>query len=190
MRHRWHLDNEFRTQHLGRMKAERAVKIGRKVVDRRCATCDEPIPDEEFATRRYCSMPCKDAGRDVEKRRATNKARYDRNPGPQRAETARRRALKRNSVLVCETPTVDILAEGPCVYCGGPPEDVDHVRPLSRGGVHHESNLVPACMRCNRGKHSKLLTEWDPERVARAVRRSPKVRAEWKRLALGQEAMF
>lgn len=189
-RNRYATSPELRRYHMLRMKEGRAARTGRSLTGRQCPTCGVPISKDAHALRRFCSIECKEAARDTEKRRAAFKARYDRNPGPQRAETARRRALKRNSVLVCETPTVDILKSGPCVYCGAPSEDVDHVRPLSRGGVHHESNLVPACMRCNRGKHSKLLTEWDSERVARAVKRSRKVRAEWKRLALGQEAMF
>lgn len=190
MRHRWHIDAEFRDQQLVRVKTERAAKAGRQIVGRLCATCKEPIPDSEFAGRRYCSINCKESARDTEKRRAASRDRYKRDPSAARAESSKRRALKRNSVLVCETSIMDILKSGPCVYCGAPSEDVDHIRPLSQGGVHHESNLVPACMRCNRGKHSQLLTEWDDVRVAHAVKRSPKVRAEWKRLQLGQEAMF
>lgn len=56
-----------------------------------------------------------------------------------------------------------------CVYCLGdftPKKcDTDHVIPLSRteeGGVHSMSNVVIACIRCNRSKHDKLLSEWIP----------------------------
>lgn len=46
-----------------------------------------------------------------------------------------------------------------CVWCGLGVEDeviltLDHLKPYSRGGDHHESNLVTCCHRCNssRGK--------------------------------------
>lgn len=42
-----------------------------------------------------------------------------------------------------------------CWMCGGEFEQVDHVKPLSRGGVHALSNLRPACASCNRSKGAK-----------------------------------
>lgn len=43
-----------------------------------------------------------------------------------------------------------------CHYCGASAADValeiDHVVPVARGGTNAESNLVPACLACNRGK--------------------------------------
>lgn len=39
----------------------------------------------------------------------------------------------------------------------------DHVVPISRGGEHVVSNLVPACRSCNSSKNNKLLyEEWVP----------------------------
>ncbi len=40
--------------------------------------------------------------------------------------------------------------------------DFDHVIPLSRGGVHTESNLKPTHHLCNRRKFNKLLEELTP----------------------------
>ena len=37
---------------------------------------------------------------------------------------------------------------------------MDHVLPLSRGGLHEVNNLVPACRKCNFNKHDKTLEEW------------------------------
>ena len=59
---------------------------------------------------------------------------------------------------------------------------VDHIRPLSRHGHEAEYNLVPACGSCNYGKCDRLLTEWDPVRVAHAAAHSSLVEAELKRL--------
>lgn len=50
-----------------------------------------------------------------------------------------------------------------CAYCGT--SDValtmDHVIPLSRGGRHSVSNIVPACLRCNSSKGSRTPEEWN-----------------------------
>jgi HNH endonuclease len=75
-----------------------------------------------------------------------------------------------------------IARSGPCVYCGDHADTVDHVRPLTRGGDEHASNLVPCCARCNFSKGPRLLTEWEPARVAYAAERSPIVATELARL--------
>lgn len=56
------------------------------------------------------------------------------------------------------------LAEGPCVYCGGPSDSWDHVLPVGRGGPHTAANLVPCCLPCNNrkgkygGESAELIT--------------------------------
>lgn len=57
---------------------------------------------------------------------------------------------------VCAT-----LREEPCDYCGGSGGEVDHVVPLTRGGLHHPQNLAPCCRACNSSKGNRLLSEWD-----------------------------
>jgi 5-methylcytosine-specific restriction endonuclease McrA len=97
-----------------------------------------------------------------------------------------RRARQRGAEIAGPVPPEvyeAIRASGPCVYCGGAPETIDHVRSLARGGWEHESNLVPACKSCNFSKGPKLLTEWGRVgRVAYGVAHSPKVAAEYGRL--------
>lgn len=45
-----------------------------------------------------------------------------------------------------------------CSYCGSKEKmTVDHVIPLSRGGKHDVSNIVPACKPCNIKKNNKSL---------------------------------
>lgn len=41
-----------------------------------------------------------------------------------------------------------------CAYCGCTPEllTIDHVAPISKGGNHTASNIVPACQSCNSRK--------------------------------------
>lgn len=51
---------------------------------------------------------------------------------------------------------------GRCAYCGVRPDllCMDHVVPLSRGGRHAPSNIVPACSPCNNTKAARFLSEW------------------------------
>jgi hypothetical protein len=76
---------------------------------------------------------------------------------------------------------VEVLASGPCVYCGAPPTDVDHIRALTQGGDEARDNLAPACRACNNSKGRKLLIHWDPVKVAHGVVHSPAVAAELER---------
>lgn len=47
-----------------------------------------------------------------------------------------------------------------CWICGYDAEQTDHVKPLSRGGLHVPSNLRPICKSCNSSKNDKWpLTE-------------------------------
>lgn len=52
-----------------------------------------------------------------------------------------------------------------CVYCGekDKPLECDHVHPVSRGGSNEDSNLVTACLPCNRSKKDKTIKEWRGE---------------------------
>ena len=49
-----------------------------------------------------------------------------------------------------------------CRYCGDEcgPFEVDHIHPVSRGGVCELKNLTVACKSCNRSKGNKTLDEW------------------------------
>jgi 5-methylcytosine-specific restriction endonuclease McrA len=46
-----------------------------------------------------------------------------------------------------------------CQYCGGPAENLDHVIPRSRGGLHVWENVVAACRRCNAKKEDRTPGE-------------------------------
>lgn len=50
-----------------------------------------------------------------------------------------------------------------CQYCGkSAPEvvlEVDHIKPVSKGGTNDILNLITSCFECNRGKSDKLLNE-------------------------------
>jgi 5-methylcytosine-specific restriction endonuclease McrA len=56
-----------------------------------------------------------------------------------------------------------------CQYCGGAAENIDHVVPRSRGGLHDWENVVAACRRCNTRKEDRL-----PEEAGFVLRRQPR----------------
>ena len=59
---------------------------------------------------------------------------------------------------------------GLCAYCGASgPLEADHRIPLSRGGSNDITNILPACVRCNRSKHARTETEFRAARIAAAA---------------------
>lgn len=38
--------------------------------------------------------------------------------------------------------------------------EIDHIRPLAKGGLHTWSNLAPACRECNQSKSDHELVVW------------------------------
>lgn len=53
-----------------------------------------------------------------------------------------------------------------CVYCGKHSRELttDHYVPISKGGLHVVSNLVPCCRQCNSSKGARDPEEWIEER--------------------------
>jgi len=55
-------------------------------------------------------------------------------------------------------------AKGVCHYCGRktPPRELtmDHIVPLSRGGMTTKGNVAPVCKECNNKKKYLLPMEW------------------------------
>lgn len=71
------------------------------------------------------------------------------------------RASNYDVVTVPEWVDILIRYDHKCAYCPAKLDlTMDHVVPLSRGGRHTATNLVPACERCNRMKADMYLSEW------------------------------
>lgn len=64
-----------------------------------------------------------------------------------------------------------------CALCTQPIKfkhvTLDHIVPLSKGGLHSYENIQPAHGLCN---HVKADGEWDPERLNEAIRKRDKRR--------------
>lgn len=44
-----------------------------------------------------------------------------------------------------------------CHYCNGQANTADHIIPVSHGGGHEITNLLPACTKCNSSRQDKTL---------------------------------
>lgn len=82
---------------------------------------------------------------------------------------------------------------GRCVYCEAQADlSLDHLRPVSKGGSNESSNLVTACMPCNRERGTKPWREYASKhvgaigRVQRQRRRSIRHHRASARVALEQ----
>lgn len=55
---------------------------------------------------------------------------------------------------------IRVLRQDPCCYCGAPMRDIDHIKPISRGGDNHWWNLTSACKACNQEKASRTVIQF------------------------------
>jgi len=86
---------------------------------------------------------------------------YEQNKWRYEISRAKRRAIKaKASIYVITAKDVSKIMSRPCIYCGAKAEHLEHVIPLSRGGLHSIGNLAPACAKCNLSKGAKLIVEW------------------------------
>ena len=101
----------------------------------------------------------------AEKTRQYRRADYERRTAAYKAASKKRKAILRAAAAALPFTADQLDARMSvfghrCAYCGGPFEHVDHVIPVSRGGLHCLSNLRPACAPCNLSKGAKRLAEW------------------------------
>jgi 5-methylcytosine-specific restriction endonuclease McrA len=68
-----------------------------------------------------------------------------------------------------------------CQYCGATAENLDHVLPRSRGGLHTWENVVASCRRCNARKEDRT-----PQEAGFTLHRMPVAPADGFRLTLGR----
>jgi len=82
-----------------------------------------------------------------------------------RSDAQRRRALVFNAPVNDFTTAqwLEVLADfgSSCAYClaSGVPLHQEHMQPVSRGGSHTRSNIVPACAPCNLRKGTRSLLD-------------------------------
>jgi 5-methylcytosine-specific restriction endonuclease McrA len=82
-----------------------------------------------------------------------------------RQKSKRRKALERGSVGIqvkgCQITKRFAEFGHRCAYCGATGDlHIEHVNPISKGGTHVLSNVVPACQYCNYSKRAKDAETW------------------------------
>lgn len=84
----------------------------------------------------------------------------ERNPGKVSQQRYRRRVTLENvecSLTSEQWQAIKIAYRNRCAYCGLRKKlTMDHVIPISKGGEHTASNIVPACQSCNSSKNARL----------------------------------
>jgi 5-methylcytosine-specific restriction endonuclease McrA len=134
-----------RDRHVARELAARA--------DRTCAECHAPLDPTLRRNRRFCSRRCINTRslREKKDQRRENHHRY----------RSRRRELAAPGVTERDWKRLLARHDGRCAYCGSSGRiTVDHILPLSRGGMHSIGNVLPACFSCNASKRDRLLIIW------------------------------
>lgn len=56
-----------------------------------------------------------------------------------------------------------------CIYCGTPTNGIDHVIPISEGGLTIPANGVCCCKSCNSKKYNKLDERWIVKGLQRLI---------------------
>ena len=95
-----------------------------------------------------------------DKIRQSKRATYAKNPQKVLSSNKRYRAKKRGAQIQDFTANqwqaMQIAYDHRCIYCGKRCKGrltQDHITPLSEGGNHTLSNIVPACQSCNSKKY-------------------------------------
>lgn len=128
---------------------------------RACRLCGRGKPADQFVTSKgKQSSACATCRRKKQQQHIKNY--YRRLPPDKRHTLTHKRRAESYGVEHAEYSRTAILARWGhrCAYCSAPASHLDHVEPLSKGGTDTESNIVPACARCNLSKGAKTLAEW------------------------------
>lgn len=145
----------------------------------RCAPCHEYMAE---ASRRHRAA-------DPEATRAKARALYAANPERSRSYTAKwrnrpgyadynREMGRRHRAMVRTATVAPFTAQqlaarmayfgNQCWICAGPFEQVDHVKPLAKGGPHMLANLRPSCAPCNNRKRARWPLDKEDLRSVRS----------------------
>lgn len=119
-----------------------------------CEQCQKPFygTPAYVRERKYCSYKC---AQEASKHNRT----YEENRVVANAYAAKQRALRRKAYDPYANPKeiAKFYAEAKRLSIEtGIPHEVDHIKPISKGGKHHEKNLQVITMTENRSKGAKL----------------------------------
>ena len=108
----------------------------------------------------------KDLEKSRQRSRETAARLYAKNPEKFKAQVHRRRAvIEAGEVTTEQWGEIKARYGGKCAYCRQPCEkpEMDHVQPVTKGGLHVPENVVPACKPCNIQKGNKIVPFPQPD---------------------------
>lgn len=142
--------------------------------ERQCVVCDSDISDRQQGAV-YCSIRCMDRSHrerynaNLEASREERQYHLHKSQLSARSHSRARDARKLNQTGVVSTgitASLFLSQQGQCAFCLTPLGTgfhLDHIVPLSRGGLHDDSNLQLLCPPCNMSKGAR-----DPVEFAQA----------------------
>lgn len=149
---RWYAANRERA--IARKRRHYAENSERLAAEKRRARLANPERDREINRRRRANPAYRVA--------AAERSRRWRRANPEKAaEWFRQRRQAIRAATVAGPLSADALAArwaffgGRCWLCRGEATEWDHVKPVSRGGLHILANLRPACRACNVAKRDR-----------------------------------
>lgn len=81
-------------------------------------------------------------------------------PSKNARQSARNRVINEGKFVILDKELRRVY-EAPCYNCGSMEnQTLDHIVPLSRGGMHSVGNIGTLCLSCNCSKHARTITEW------------------------------
>lgn len=160
-------------------KEERRKQVQReqeKAAQKPCQgpKCSNPVGPSRNRSRLYCSEECSRAAEYIRKRARTK-------PDPVPCRRCGKPVILKFRDGVCRScqqmqRTVarrvtlqrrirEAHGDAGCFHCAAPlPEGgvIDHLRPISRGGLSTPANMRVVCVPCNTSKKDRLMDEWSP----------------------------
>lgn len=156
-------------EHAARMaeiKAERAAKQAIRQKEERQRRRDRYQADAAFRAEQVEKARARYRANTIQERERVRRYKHA-NPGRASAWGCKRweRAAQASDGTLTATQVRQALrSRRTCPYCLGKitPEtaELDHIIPLSRGGIHGLVNVVPCCGSCNGRKNAKPFDEW------------------------------
>lgn len=80
-----------------------------------------------------------------------------------RANATRRKRARGGTLTPAQWDAMLDFYEGTCLICGSGPATMDHVIPLSKGGVNAIGNVQPLCLICNSRRYNDDTDYRDPD---------------------------
>lgn len=149
---------------------------------RQCTKCKNNKPETEFYKRRrgtlksWCKSCCRIERRIYQMKYRANNPKYrkketermrkwradnlstDRKRNRIRQQNRRARKRKNGGIVTIEEWKALCNHYGNvCLACGKPEVTIDHVIPVSRGGMNDISNIQPLCKSCNTTKSNRIV---------------------------------